>query len=443
MAPLVYLSARMNLHNRITTFALTCTPGSTLAIEAALLEVEATASKDPNSKNLIRAPGFTDVQCKELTVRIHSALASVDVAGVDRPNMELSFANRGLFGYSLSPVPGTAAALDLPIALAILGKAPDRLACAGELGLDGSIRPVRGILAFVHACRLSSEIRGVIVPRHNLREAVEAADGQISIYAAGHLREIVDSRHHLMPDETTPANLKLHRMTWDAPRTSVIDFADISESNRTAVAALASAVRANRDVLLVGLASMAHTMLARRIPSIMRPLPVTQQIMLTKIYSSIGLASGMMSERPFRAPHYTTSSAALVGPGTTEITSIAGVEQGNKMRVLAPRPGEVHLASYGVLLLDCVHEFPRGSLGALRGALDGMRGERPMIVATANTHGVESTDRTILAHTERALAILGITPDRVEIQAEALRELREQPHGRSSQEIRSEIWGMS
>jgi magnesium chelatase family protein len=242
-------------------------------------------------------------------------------------------------------------AFDLPIALALLaaeqtidGERLAGLLLLGELGLDGSLRPIRGALAAALLARHLG-MRGVVLPAASALEACEVEG--IEVFAADHLRDIIGALRSGGELPRPP--------TGSGPPGSHAPQVDLSDVRGQAAAriALEIAVAGGHNLLMVGAPGIGKTMLARRIPTILPPLARDESVETTKIYSAVGLAqSGLIRERPFRSPHHTISTPALVGGGSP------------------PRPGEVSLAHHGVLFLDELPEFGRISVESLRQPLE-------------------------------------------------------------------------
>ena len=207
---------------------------------------------------------------------------------------------------------------DLPIAVAVLtayGVIPQELVkdtlFAGELGLDGSIRGINGILGMVLEAKRAG-MHACVIPEENIREG--AVVGGIEVYGASQLREVTD--HFISGRTLKKVHINIEETASDTGKKREHDFADI-HGQETVKRAAEIAAAGMHNLLISGPPGAGKSMIARRIPSILPPLSLEESLEISQIHSVAGILpkEGILTERPFRMPHHTITSAALTGGG--------------------------------------------------------------------------------------------------------------------------------
>jgi len=323
-----------------------------IGIDAFPVEIEANVSQraaTPPAASLMSIVGLPDAAVKESRDRIHSAFIA---SGFLPP--------RGFCVVNLAPagLRKEGAAFDLGIALGILaatgaldGDRLRRCAVLGELALDGSLRPVKGVLPAADVLASSGTASMLLVPSANAVEAALAAGERMPVLPVDSLKDAVEVISGAKQVAPCRASLAEHQANaaGDLP-----DFADV-KGQVLARRALEIAAAGGLNAIMVGPPGTGKSMLAMRLPGILPPMTAAETLETSRIHSVLGLLSSgepILNTRPFRAPHHTISDAGLIGGGHD------------------PRPGEISLAHNGVLFLDELPEFKRSVLEVLRQPLE-------------------------------------------------------------------------
>ena len=314
-----------------------------MGLEATTITIEVNMTRGM----MFHLSGLADTAVKESYDRIRAAITNI---GFKPPTADLTI--------NLSPadIRKEGSGYDLPLAVGILaahGKIDETMLSdfimVGELGLDGKIKPVSGVLSVAIRAQ-KDNFKGMIVPQENAREAAVVND--LEVYGMDNLADVINflnSYHDFEPTIVdTRKEFYEHQYSYD------LNFADV-KGQESVKRAMEVAAAGGHNLIMIGPPGSGKSMMAKRLPSILPPLSLTESLETTQIHSVAGKLPGdtsLISQRPFRSPHHTVSQVAMTGGGNRAL------------------PGEVSMAHNGVLFLDELPEFSKTTLEVLRQPLE-------------------------------------------------------------------------
>ena len=314
-----------------------------MGLEATTITIEVNMTRGV----MFHLSGLADTAVKESYDRIRAAITNV---GFKTPTADLTI--------NLSPadIRKEGSGYDLPLAIGILaahGKISDSMLndyiMIGELGLDGKLKPVSGVLSVAIRAR-KEQFKGLIVPKENVYEA--AVVNNLEVFGMDNLADVINFFNGYGDFE--PTIIDTRKVFYEQQYSYDLDFADV-KGQESVKRALEVAAAGGHNLIMIGPPGSGKSMMAKRLPSILPPLSLSESLETTQIHSVAGkLPNGtsLISQRPFRSPHHTVSQVAMTGGGNRAL------------------PGEVSMAHNGVLFLDELPEFSKCTLEVLRQPLE-------------------------------------------------------------------------